>query len=213
MGNKRYALGLAAMATTILATMGCSNGDNADVSESQTSTPGSSGSTATVHAPNPTLTQSNLQPPDQHNQYTAGSGRPEVAFDPCTWIPDSAIQKAGLSPSSRKRGDDQVAEITFLTCRFTSPTSILSVMSGNATWDEDVAKNSSWSEPVQVNGRQGMWVRDPKLKDRCEIHLQTKVGFAIVGATVTSAGLGKVQACDGLLDIASAIEPSIGTDN
>ncbi len=204
---------IVAVATAILATAGCSN-DSDDVSASSTTTPASSSSpTATVHAPNPTLTQSSLQPPDQHNRYTAGSGRPEVVFDPCTWIPDSEIQKAGLSPTSRKRGDDQVAEITFLTCRFTSPTSIVSIMSGNATWDEDVAKNSSISEPVQINGRQAMWVREPANKDRCEIHLRTKVGFAIVGATVSTPGLGKVQACDNLLDTATAIEPSIGTDN
>nr|WP_246461488.1 DUF3558 domain-containing protein [Nocardia transvalensis] len=161
------------------------------------------------NAPQPTLTASSLQPPPQ-KQY----GRPNVAFDPCTWIPDGVISQAGFDPASRKRSGDRVTEITFLSCDFSSKPRTLTVLSGNATWDEDLRKNGSWSEPITINGREAMWVRDPGLPRACDIHLRTKVGFADIGTTLTLNGVTQdAKPCDGLLDIATAIEPTIGKDN
>ncbi|WP_169814198.1 DUF3558 domain-containing protein [Nocardia mexicana] len=197
-------------AAAVLVTAGCTsdNGDPTDTaSESASATAGTSAK-ASPRAPQPTLTAPSLQPPPQ-KQY----GRPDVAFDPCTWIPDDVIAQAGFDPSSRKR-HDRVAEITFLNCDFSSKTRNLSVISGNATWDEDLQKNRAWIEPITINGREAMWVRDPGLARGCDIHLRTKAGFVDLGTTVLLGGLSEgVQPCDGLLDIATAIEPTIGKDN
>ncbi len=84
------------------------------------------------------------------------------------------------------------------------------------TWDQDLQKNSAWSEPISVNGREAMWVRDPGLAAGrgCDLHLRTKVGFVALGSMVTLSGLSQdMKPCDGLLDIATAIEPTIGKDN
>ncbi len=124
------------------------------------------------------------------------------------------IARAGFDASSRNRPGDQIAEITFLNCRFKSKTRNLSVLSGNATWDEDLKKNSDWSEPLVVNGREAIWVRDPGLADGCAIDLRTKSGIVSILSTLTINGLGQdMKPCDGLLDIATAIEPTIGKDN
>ncbi|MFJ1460056.1 DUF3558 domain-containing protein [Nocardia sp. N2S4-5] len=188
----------------------CATDNNSSSTDNESATRTATASAAaTVNAPNPTLTASSLQPPPQ-KQY----GRPGVVYDPCTWIPDDVIAGAGFDPGTRSRPGDQIAEITFLICRFKSKPRTLSVLSGNATWDEDLQKNRSWSEPLTVNGREAMWVRDPGLGDGCAIDLRTKVGVISVMSTLTLNGLSQnLQPCDGLLDIATAIEPTIGKDN
>lgn len=161
----------------------------------------------------PTLTESRLQPPPLQNEYTT-EGRPEVVFDPCTWISDQAAEKAGLDPASRRRGDDTVAEYTFLTCDFDSPHWDLQINSGNVTWEEDLQKNEAFSEPLTVNGREALWVRDPQEAKRCSIHLRTKVGFVMFTTKRTFEGseVG-LQKCDGVLGVVEALEPEIGSGN
>ncbi|MGY2063403.1 hypothetical protein ACW9HQ_51635, partial [Nocardia gipuzkoensis] len=115
----------------------CSSHNSTDGNGSDGTTQNTTAGSQAPRPPHPTLTKPDIQPPPLHNQYT-NSGRPDVAFDPCTWIPDDAVQKAGFDPASRKRGDDQVAEETFLVCTFSAKNRTLSVVSGNVSWNEDL---------------------------------------------------------------------------
>ncbi|MET8798239.1 DUF3558 domain-containing protein [Nocardia sp. NPDC004568] len=161
----------------------------------------------------PTLTAPHLQPPSQENEYTGGK-RSKVVFDPCTWIGDDAVARAGLDPASRRRGQDLITEYTFLTCDFDGLHWNLQIDSGNASWQEDLDKNGEISEPLVVNGREAMWVRDPHLVKTCDIHVRTRVGFVIFNTTRTFEGSeAGLERCDGVLRIAEALEPSIGAEN
>ncbi|GGL30373.1 DUF3558 domain-containing protein [Nocardia jinanensis] len=161
----------------------------------------------------PTLTAPELQPPSQQSEYT-DQGRPEVAFDPCTWIDDDAVVRAGLDPASRRRGQDLITEYTFFTCDFDGLHWDLQVDSGNASWQEDLDKNGAINEPLTINGREAMWVRDPHLVKTCDIHVRTKAGFVIFNTTRTFEGSeAGLERCDGVLHIAETFEPSIGADN
>ncbi|MCM6777971.1 DUF3558 domain-containing protein [Nocardia sp. CDC159] len=193
-------------------TAACSSNQGNDPGPTTGSSEPSTPSTSAAQS-RPTLTAPSLQPPTQPSRFIT-SRRPQVVFDPCTWIPEDAIAKAGYDPQSRTRGGDQIAEDTFLICNFSSKQRTLSVLSGNVSWEEDLKKNSSWSEPITINGREAMWVRDPGLPIGCDIHLRTKAGFVDVGVTLTLSGRGELaKPCDGLLETATAIEPSIGKDN
>ncbi|WP_327149781.1 DUF3558 domain-containing protein [Nocardia sp. NBC_01329] len=201
----------AASCALVLLSAGCAQ-------ESQTPTEGPSASavvsgSSESASPRSTLTAPRLQPPSQQNEYTT-EGRPEVVFDPCTWISDDAITAAGLDPESRRRGRDLVAEYTFLTCDFDGSNWDLQIDSGNVSWQEDLDKNSANSEPLKVNGREAVWVRDPQLVKTCDIHVRTEVGFVIFSTEMTfegsEAGLAR---CDGVLHIAETLEPSIGMEN
>ena len=164
-------------------------------------------------AARPTLTDPALQPPPLENEYSTGE-RPQVVFDPCTWISDQAVEAAGLDPSTRRRGDDLVAEYSFLTCDFDSAQWNLQINSGNVTWEEDFQKNGANSEPLTVNGREAMWVRDPQMRKACSIHLRTKAGFVMMTTTRTfEASEAGLDRCDGVLGIAQALEPEIGEGN
>ncbi|WP_084492527.1 DUF3558 domain-containing protein [Nocardia flavorosea] len=161
----------------------------------------------------PTLTESRLQPPPLENEYTT-QGRPEVVFDPCTWISDEAVSEAGLDPATRRRGQDVVAEYTFLTCDFDGELRDLSVESGNVAWEEDLQRYSGSSEPLTVNGREALLVQDPEQPGVCGIHVRTKAGFVMFSASRTFEGAeAGLQRCDGVLEIVTALEPEIGTEN
>ncbi|MFI6775717.1 DUF3558 domain-containing protein [Nocardia sp. NPDC050412] len=163
----------------------------------------------------PTLTNPKLQPPSQDNKYTTSTGRPKVVFDPCTWISDDTARRAGFDPASRARGDDLVAEYSFLTCDFLSTSRTLQLNSGNASWEEDLAKVGSYSEPITVNGRQALLVHDPatSMKRSCQVDVRTKVGFVQIAVDLTERAPQNLNPCDGITDIASTIEPEIGKDN
>ncbi|MGI5216324.1 DUF3558 domain-containing protein [Nocardia sp. CA-290969] len=160
-----------------------------------------------------TLTESRLQPPEQQNEYTT-RGRPEVVFDPCTWISDAAVEKAGLDPTTRRRGQDIVAEYTFLTCDFEGNLRDLSVNSGNVTWEEDLQKNGGHSEAMTVNGREALLVQDPALESVCSVHVRTEAGLVMFSSSRTHEGQeAGLQRCDGAVEIATALEPEIGAEN
>lgn len=199
---------LPAVLLAVIALSGCSQ--EADGEGGQEVGPSSS---ATASSSRPTLTEASLQPPTQQNEYTT-QGRPEVVFDPCTWISDQAVTAAGLDPKSRRRGDDLVAEYTFLTCDFKGPLRDLQINSGNVTWEEDLEKNGSYAEPIMVNGRQALRVEDPGMPGVCSIHVRTEVGFVMFSSARTFEGSqAGLQRCDGVLEIAEALEPEIGSEN
>ncbi|MEV2224019.1 DUF3558 domain-containing protein [Nocardia vinacea] len=201
---------LALLALTVMPLVAsCSS--NSDTAQD----PAGSGQTTSSSTPSarPTLTNPKLQPPSQDTKYTASTGRPKVVFDPCTWISDDTARRAGFDPASRARGDDLVAEYSFLTCDFLSTLRTLQLNSGNATWEEDLAKVGSYSEPITVNGRQALLVRDPQVSRNCQIDLRTKVGFVQVDVYLTDRAPQTLNPCDGITDIASTIEPEIGKDN
>ncbi|WP_227998649.1 DUF3558 domain-containing protein [Nocardia australiensis] len=200
---------LAASATSLAAS--CSSGS--DTAQHPADSSQATASSAGTQSAHPTLTNPKLQPPTQDNQYTASTGRPKVVFDPCTWISDDAVQRAGFDPASRKRGDDLVAEYSFLTCDFHSVARTLMLNSGNATWAENLVKVGSYSKPITVNGREALLVRDPQVSRNCQIDLRTKVGFVQTDVYLTDRAPRDLDPCDGVSDIASTIEPEIGKDN
>ncbi|MFI6363447.1 DUF3558 domain-containing protein [Nocardia sp. NPDC050630] len=201
-------IALLAVAAAALAAS-CSSDNHATPADTDHTTMSSS---ATQSA-RPTLTNPKLQPPTQDNKYTASTGRPKVVFDPCTWISDETIRRAGFDPVTRERLDDLIAEYSFLTCTFSSPQRTMRLNSGNATWEEDVAKVGSYSEPITINGRQALLVRDPQVRRGCQVDIRTKVGFLQMAVDLTDRAPQTLNPCDGITDIASTIEPEIGKDN
>ncbi|MGW0182226.1 DUF3558 domain-containing protein [Nocardia sp. NPDC003345] len=203
------ALTVPAVLLAVIGLSGCSRDADGQAGQAV----GENSSVVASSSARPTLTDARLQPPPQQNEYTT-QGRPEVVFDPCTWISDQAVTAAGLNPESRRRGDDLVAEYTFLTCDFKGPLRDLQINSGNVTWEEDLQKNGSHAEPIMVNERQALRVEDPAMPGVCSIHVRTKVGFVMFSSARTFEGSqAGLQRCDGVPEIAEALEPEIGSEN
>lgn len=203
----RYIGGFVATLAAVLLTA-CSN-------ESETSGTASPVSTMTSEtaAARPTLTAPELQPPAQEGQYV-NKGRPAVVFDPCTWISDATVQEAGFDPATRKRGEDFVAEWTFLVCHFESELVNLSVMSGNVTLEQETEKNGSWQQPTTVNGREATIGKKPGRGDSCTVNIRTAVGVVFVDQRLNLQGrIQKTDPCTGVEQTAALIEQEIGEGN
>ncbi|WP_433625754.1 DUF3558 domain-containing protein [Nocardia sp. CA-120079] len=202
----RRASGLIAIVLVMGVAAACSS--NTPTSGPTKSSPETS--TSTTATPRPTLTGSRLQPPAQDNKY-ADPGRHAVVFDPCTWISDDDIQRAGFDPRTRKRAHDVVAEYTFLTCHFDSDRVLLSLESGNVSLDEVKKKYAGKTRPSTINGREALITN--KSDDTCSVDMQTKVGYFGVTFMPTGRGSEPIQPCDGIVEAATILEPSIGKEN
>ncbi|MBF6062821.1 DUF3558 domain-containing protein [Nocardia terpenica] len=187
----------------------CSTGTSPTTTQTSgdTSTAGSATSAA-----RPTLTDPKLQPPSQDNEYTKDSARPKVVFDPCTWISDGDLQRAGFDPATRKRAHDIVAEYTFLTCHIDSARRLASLESGNISLDEDKQKYAGKNiQALTINGRDAVLLQ--KSGDTCSVDMRTKAGYFGISVLLTSKGEETLKPCDGIVDIANILETSIGKDN
>ncbi|MGF6886335.1 hypothetical protein ABIA39_000302 [Nocardia sp. GAS34] len=196
--------------TAALALAACSSSQHGTT----TSTSAAASTTAPKSAgspPFPTLTAPSLQPPAQHNQ-----NRPDVVFDPCTWIDDATMTRLGYAPATRKRSTDINAEYTFLTCEFQYPNKAyaLGILSGNRTMDEGRAKEAAEGAQIQdttIGGRSALIVRgsDP---DTCDVLLQTKAGYVDFDRRIFSFKLDgpTPERCSGMTDLVQGIIPRIG---
>ncbi|MFI5780310.1 DUF3558 domain-containing protein [Nocardia sp. NPDC051570] len=188
-------------------------GSGSDSPPNSSATDAASTTTTTTSSARPTLTDPKLQPPSQDNQYTRGSGRPKVVFDPCTWIPDDALAKLGYDPSTRKRMPDVVAEYTFFGCQVTNPDGALQLVSGNISLEEDKQKFAGRTQDVTINGRETVIV-NKLTAEECDLDMRTKAGYFEVAVIIDTPGLAKgLKPCDHIVEVATALEPFVGKDN
>ncbi|MEV0028980.1 DUF3558 domain-containing protein [Nocardia sp. NPDC050793] len=187
------------------AASGCSSPDSDGSAGPNGTTPDSPSSQA-----RPTLTASKLQPPAQDSRF-ADPSRHDVVVDPCTWIDDSTIQSAGFEPGTRKRGNDIVAEYTFLVCQFNSSTRLLTIESGNVSLDEVRQKYTGQTRETKVNDREALITS--KSGDTCSVDMRTDVGYLGIAFLLTNQGKESLKPCDGIVEAANKIEPSIGKGN
>ncbi|MBJ8346362.1 DUF3558 family protein [Antrihabitans sp. YC2-6] len=157
-----------------------------------------------------TLTVSELQPPEQEN----ASKYSDVVFDPCTYVSDETIVRAGFDPASRERRDF-VAEYTFFGCAFKSPTRELFLNSGNVAFDDQRRRyddRGTASSLPPVNGRDAFLVVDPKDERTCITILRTTVGAVFVTSSLQDFHDAQAP-CDGMSELVQIIEPTIGAEN
>ncbi|MFE3543731.1 DUF3558 domain-containing protein [Nocardia sp. NPDC059177] len=207
-------LASAGLLTGVILLASC--GTATDEPASPTSEPTAPSATTTTQT-RPTLTNPKIQPPSQDNQYTRSSGRQHVVYDPCTWLSDDDVESMHFDPASRKRGEDLVAEYTFLSCNFrnSDQTMSMGVNSGNISWDENLQKNGTWLEETTINGRRaGTGRGESNSATKCEAHLETEVGVVLIWVRVTSLGERQnIDPCADILEVASVVERSIGEGN
>lgn len=202
---KRYVGGVAAV--LVIGLSACSG------EPGSADTPSASPSAAAGEGARPTLTAPKLQPPEQEGRWV-NEGRPEVVFDPCTWISDDTARAAGFDPSTRERGEDFIAEWTFLVCGFESETITLSVMSGNVSLEQETEKNGSWQRPIMVNGREATIGKEPERKDSCTVNIRTEAGVVFVDQLLKLEGrVQQTDPCMGIEETAAAVESEIGEGN
>ncbi|KAF0960657.1 DUF3558 domain-containing protein [Rhodococcus sp. T7] len=142
------------------------------------------------------------------------SDRPQVHFDPCLDIPDSAIVEAGFDPASEENADFTPDEYTFLGCTYDTPQRLygLNVLSGNISFEEErqkVQTTQKNTRPIEINGRPALLEFDSGKPDVCAISMETSSGFVIIDRNLfkgTGAHTPESEWCAGLEDTARIFE-------
>ena len=163
-------------------------------------------SSSPTSSPRTTITSPALQPPRQKNE-----NRPDVVYDPCTYLDDSKISEIGADPKTRRRSDF-VAEYTFLDCKYDGTDWTLTISSSNITMAEERARYAASIQEVKVNGRSSIVVHQPEDgRDSCALTMPTKEGDLRIKTFLTTDALVRnVNPCDDLMRIAQIVEPTIG---
>ncbi|WP_194290107.1 DUF3558 domain-containing protein [Nocardia macrotermitis] len=196
-----------------LITLGCSTSQHGSTTATSTASE-TTVSKSIGTAPFPTLTVPSLQPPAQHNQ----GGRPDVVFDPCTWIDDATLTRLGYDPATRKRPADINAEYTFLSCSVRSPDRAysLNILSGNRTMDEGRSNETSLGAQIQdttIAGRQAMIARETD-PGTCTVLVQTKAGYINFLRRIFADHINgpTPERCSGMTDLVQGILPRVGNN-
>ena len=142
------------------------------------------------------------------------SDRPQVIFDPCLDIPDSAIVEAGYDAASEENADFTPDEYTFLGCTYDTPQRLygLNVLSGNISFEEERQKVQSTqrsTRPIEINGRPALLEFDSGKPDVCAVSMETSSGFVILDRNLfkgTGTHAPESEWCAGLEDTARIFE-------
>ncbi|MFF2107001.1 DUF3558 domain-containing protein [Rhodococcus koreensis] len=139
------------------------------------------------------------------------SDRPQVTFDPCLDIPDSALIEAGYNPATEKNADFTPDEYTFLGCSYKTPQRLygMNVLSGNITFAEEEEKSREHSTRIEINGRRGLLKFNSGVTNSCDLSMETSYG--IFGLTRSifpdySGAAPEAEWCAGLEDTARIFE-------
>ncbi|MCQ4122603.1 DUF3558 domain-containing protein [Rhodococcus tibetensis] len=146
------------------------------------------------------------------------SSRPQVIFDPCLDIPDTALAEAGYNPASEKNADFKGGSYTFLGCSYDSyhrPEGFYygtNILSGNITFAEEEEKKRGHAAPIDINGRRALLIFDNTITDYCELSIETSYGVLGFTRSIFSDHAGSTpesEWCTGLEDTARIFEPFI----
>ncbi|NME80324.1 DUF3558 domain-containing protein [Rhodococcus sp. 105337] len=150
------------------------------------------------------------------------SGRPPVTFDPCLDLPDDVMTEAGYNAAHKEFSDMPMGSYTFLGCTYRKSDPIpgvrrgysLSVLAGNVSLDEEIAKNGHVATATTVNGRTALLELDPSIKDACTYVLQSTFGIVIFSRLYNKDHAGAVpqnEWCADMEPLVRAAEPFIGS--
>lgn len=112
-------------------------------------------------------------------RYVDNSDRPQVTFDPCLDIPDSALIESGYDPKSEENADFKGGSYTFLGCSYDTPERRygMNVLSGNVSFAEEQEKTRAYATPIDINGRRALLKFDPAIRNACDLSIETSAGF------------------------------------
>ncbi|NLE80731.1 MAG: DUF3558 domain-containing protein [Rhodococcus sp.] len=166
------------------------------------------GADSTNTAPEPAGSESQAADTPEP-RHTDDSGRPQVGFDPCLDIPDSALIEAGYDPASEEEADFPAGAYTFLGCQYDTKEVQygLNVLSGNITFAEELEKVKDYSTPTEINGRQALVEVRQEMPNGCSVSIETDYGVLIIARdtfrTHSTQEIPYDTWCDGLEETAS----------
>ncbi|AHD23375.1 DUF3558 domain-containing protein [Rhodococcus pyridinivorans] len=153
---------------------------------------------------------------------TDDSGRPPVTFDPCYDIPDDVMNAAGYDAAKKEVADYPMGTYTFLGCTYRKDDHVpgvrrgynLSILSGNVTLDEELAKNGHIATETTINDRRALLKIDQENPAACKYVLQTDFGVVFFNRLYNkdhTREVPQIEWCSGMEEVVTSLEPFIGS--
>jgi len=171
---------------------------------------GCSANTATE--PTPTTTTTTRIP-----RVTDNSVRPPITFDPCLDIPDEAMEELGYDARDKDVDAYPMGTHSFLGCTYKGTERvngvrrfIVSILAGNVTLEEELAKKAEYSTPMVINGRAGLREVGHSGRGTCTYAVQVDFGVVLFSRSYLADGLTTVpedQWCVDMDAMVSMVEP------
>ena len=151
--------------------------------------------------------------PSSAGSSSEAAGLPEVTFDPCSSIDDTLLARIGLDPGTKSRNDTHVGDQAVVACNILGDERAVGVIAQNTPWD-DIPLTAP-ADPISVNGREALYVPNSITDDACALLMRTAFGAVVIDTFPMRGGNAdpNMHACDGIVDMAAAIEPLIEDGN
>ena len=132
--------------------------------------------------------------------------------DPCAWVTDEMVRSFGFDPTTRTRDSIESTQSVRSShlCQFSSSEGQLLLISSGDAYDQNLTKyRDQIQQHVAINGRDAVVVLDSVEPDTCDVVMRSTEGTVFVSRTVFA---NTTSPCDGLVDVATEIEPRIGRE-
>lgn len=141
---------------------------------------------------------------------TTHSSIASSVYEPCSDIDDETLRSAGFNPATRRSldpGGDETSK-----CAFRSGEIDLTVAASTMSFEDYRDRNAGMREGMDINDRPTVIVRRPGQDEPCELGMKTSDGIVLLTTKVpVGARVWGMDRCARIVDIATAIEPTIGT--
>lgn len=136
-------------------------------------------------------------------------GPPEVTFDACSAVSDSLFRQFGLDPTRKARDESDLGGKSMISCSILQRDRSLSVFAQNVPWED--TRIPGVPQPMQINGREALYIPDSITSDSCSLLMRASFGAVIIDTFPRRGGTNGFvgDACDGVVEMAEAIEPLI----
>lgn len=134
---------------------------------------------------------------------------PAVTFDPCRDISDAILVRFGLDVTERRPHEFSIGSEDIVACNVQGDERAVGFVAQNSPWESIPFQVSPQS--ITVNGREA-WYAPAGLDDgSCSVLMRTDFGAVIIN---NNPAMGRradpnIDRCDGIMEIAEAIEPLI----
>jgi hypothetical protein len=132
-------------------------------------------------------------------------------FDPCTDIEEDTLRRASLNPAARQPVPGASAQVT-AACQYVSGTSTVVISSSTQTFEEFRDANDGRRIGLDIGERPTVIVQVEDPNAPCELAMKTQNGIVLIVSTISVAAREwGMDACGGIRELATVIEPAIGS--
>ncbi|MCF3940158.1 MULTISPECIES: DUF3558 family protein [Gordonia] len=131
-------------------------------------------------------------------------------FDPCADIDDSQLRAVQINPATRARESPNPGELS--ACSFSNGEIDVRVSTSTTSFETYRDDNAGIREGLDIDDTPTLIVRRPDPDAPCELAMKSLEGIVLLTTSISTAAMEwGMDRCGPIVEVATAIEPAIGT--